>query len=219
MPIIFERAFGGVSSNGQSEPTNPVGLGFRGASPVDQTVNTVAPNVEYAGSGARRPAGFGVIGRGWRPRVEYAGTYDDRWLRSRWPLLPTDFDVRHYQAAPEDQQSRSIHGGEDVHVVNMTPEGTWRFRLPVLDVPMHLLYEGRIATTPLRMDTVVLEPDRYSLTLTMRTAIRTVRSAPLREIVLGHVTRAWIRARDSRRFYINHGGGDGTDLQRACFHP
>src|SRR5207302_3596070 len=49
------------------------------------------PNVEYPKSliswKQPRPAGFGPIARDWVPRVEFAGTYDEKWEQERLPLL------------------------------------------------------------------------------------------------------------------------------------
>ena len=53
--------------------------------------------------GAYRPMALGPVGRGWRPRLSYAGTYDQHWIDEVFPFLPADFDDRYYQAAPEDQ--------------------------------------------------------------------------------------------------------------------
>jgi hypothetical protein len=219
MPLIFERAFGGTDAKGRVERRNPVGVGFNGALSADPSIQTVAPNIEYPKPAERTlPGGFGPVGRGWQPRIDFAGTYDEAWLDNQWPLLPTDFDPRHYQAAPIDQQSRTIRGGETVHVVNMTPSGLWRFKLPTLDVAVWLLYEGQQQVAKLSMDTVLLEPDNYRVTLTSRLSVRTVRnSMPLREVVLGHVTRGWLRARAARKVYIDYSGADGTERGRALF--
>jgi hypothetical protein len=216
MPIIYERAYGGGDPEGRVDQRNPVGVGFRGALSVDPEVKTTVPNIEYAYSGAAQPAGFGIVGRGWKPRIDFAGTYDQHWVDTRWPLLPADFDPRHNQAAPPDQQTRTLRGGEDAEIVNMTLNGRWRFSVPVLDVPVHLMYEDRFERTRLALDTVLIEPDRYSVTLTARMSIPTVRSAaPLLEVVLGHVTRGWIRARTTRKVYIDYSGRDGTDRFRS----
>jgi hypothetical protein len=219
MPIIYERAYGGTDDQGGLDQRNPVGVGYHGARSADPAVQTTLPNVEYPlGAGRTEPAGFGPVGRGWKPRIDFAGTYDAAWLDTQWPLLPVDFDPRHYQAAPLDQQSRTLRGGEDVRVVNMTPDGTWRFRLPKLDVPVRLLYEDRYQAAAMSIDTVLLEPDAKRVTLTSRMRVVTVRnSGVLREVVLGHVTRGWLRARATKKFYIDYSGADGTERHRPTF--
>jgi len=217
MPIIYERAFGGTDVQSKScDPRNPVGVGFRGVGSRDAMIRTEAPNVEYPNALLKRrgdtapPAGFGVVGRGWQPRVRLAGTFDERWLKEQWPLLPLDFDVRHYQAAPVDQQSATLRGGEVARLVNLTPDGEWTFRLPTLDVPVHLFYEDRRHQAALRLDTVLIEPDLRRITLTARAHFVTIRNRGLlRQIVVGHMTAGQIRARATRKRYIGRDESDG----------
>lgn len=225
MPIVYERAFGGPNERGQIDPRNPVGVGLGGVGSSLTAIADRVPNVEYADApvsrfGANRPAAYGSIDRGWAPRIGFAGTYDQAWLESRWPLLPEDFDARHYQAAPLDQQSCTIRGGEPAHIVHMTPGGVWRFRLPTIDVPVHLLHDDRQERTVLRIDTVLIEPDEHRVTLTARVAVKTARTrGALREVVLGHVRPGWLRARAARKRYIDHSGHHGTDPSRPTFSP
>ncbi|MHC4403674.1 MAG: DUF2169 family type VI secretion system accessory protein [Planctomycetota bacterium] len=231
MPIVYERAFGGIDvdpanpEQGKAEPRNRVGVGFRGVLSQNPDVSTEVPNVEYASDrirargDRRKPAGLGVVARNWVPRLGFAGTYDDAWLDQRWPLLPEDFDARHYQAAPDDQQSNTLQGGEEVRLHNLTPDGLWQFRLPVLDVPVHLLYDDRQSRASLRMDTVLIEPDLRRLTLTSRLCVSLPRNRGwLREVVLGHISRGWLRARAVRKEYHDRIGTDGTNPTRRSFH-
>jgi hypothetical protein len=178
-------------------------------------IESDAPNVTYAGVkiglAGTLPAGFGVVGRSWPSRLKFAGTYDEKWLKDQWPLLPADFDPRYNQSAPLDQQSRVIQGGEEVRLVNLTPDGFWTFRLPKLDVPVHLLYADRQVGTAPRLDTVIIEPDQRHLTLSARLAIPVERGRPpLREIVLGHVTKGWLRAQAQRKQYRDPLGTKGN---------
>lgn len=231
MPIVYERAYGGYdpgAANGTQhalEPRNPVGLGFQKLPARDSTIQTEVPNVEYVGQRITSPksrpdpAGLGVIGRGWQPRLGFAGTYDAAWSADQFPLLPLDFDVRHFQTAPADQQSRTLRGGEDVEIHNMTPEGAWRFRLPILDVPVRLLYAERDSTAALRMDTVVIEPDEYRVTILARCKIPVIRKrGPLEEIIVGHVTPAWWHARINRKPYLDFSSRNGGVNPGKDFH-
>jgi hypothetical protein len=212
MPIVYERAFGGTVpvEGGACERRNPVGVGMEGARSADPRVLTEIPNVEYPsalvqGPGDRAaPAGFGPVGRSWTPRVEHAGTYGEAWLRDRFPLLPPDFDPRYYQAAPPDQQSRALVAGSPVEVLGMTPEGVWRFALPAVEVPVTLWYDRPFPVPPLRLDTVLLEPDAYRVTLTLRARFAPARGrAPLREVVLGGLTPGRLRARVTGKTYLD----------------
>jgi hypothetical protein len=200
MPIVYERAYGGTDTRASNPKRhkiyrwNPIGVGYRGIWSQDPSIQTHVPNIEYAGHRPKfmkkGPAGFGVIGRSWSPRLEFAGTYDQQWIDTQWPLFPTDFDVRHYQSAPADQQSKTIRGGEEVRLLNMTPGGEWRFRLPSVKIPVRLLFDDREIETSPRLDTVIIEPDIGRLMLTYRVAMAVERNRPpLREIILDNITR------------------------------
>ncbi|WP_232796079.1 DUF2169 family type VI secretion system accessory protein [Citrobacter rodentium] len=58
-----------------------------------------------------RPAGLGITGRSWQPRLARAGTYDHSWLTQRHPYLPQDFEFSYWNAAPEDQQIAALPPG------------------------------------------------------------------------------------------------------------
>lgn len=104
MPLRWERSFGGPG-----DPDNPAGCGTHSALGVDGRVEPV-PNIEHAHhpivSRDDRPAPAGAfpIPSTWRARTRLLGTFDDAWVRERWPYFPRDFDPRFYQAAPADQQ-------------------------------------------------------------------------------------------------------------------
>jgi hypothetical protein len=221
LPVIFERAFGGADrtspdpSKHAAEQRNLVGVGFRGARSENPEIQTEVPNIERPSarmaskSDRPEPAGFGAVSRGWLPRLRYAGTFDQQWLKDRWPLLPGDFNPMYNQCAPEDQQSRTIVGGEPARLVNMTSDGEWQFRLPRLDIPVLLLYDDRRIEIRPRLDTVLIEPDVRRLTLTSRVAWPTTRNrALLREIVVGTVSRGWIRARMNGKRYVSRAGAE-----------
>jgi len=230
MPIVYERAYGGYDTRAENpaqhklELRNPVGVGFQGVPSKDPAIQTEVPNVEHRGQpitskGPSEPAGLGVIGRGWQPRLGFAGTYDEAWTVEQFPLLPLDFDVRHFQTAPADQQSRTLQGGEDVDIRNMTPEGIWRFKLPVLDVPVLLLYADRKGSAALRIDTVILEPDEYRLTLLARCKIPEIRKrGPLQEVIVGHVSPTWLYARTHGKIYLDHAKRNGRMVGVEDFH-
>ncbi|MER9404138.1 DUF2169 domain-containing protein [Mesorhizobium caraganae] len=224
MPVVYERAYGGTAPDGNVEVRNPVGVGYRNAISADPAVRSEAPNVTYpnepflATTDRPAPAGFGAIGRGWQPRLKYAGTFDANWLASQWPLPPKDYDPRHNMCTPVDQQLPAVSGGENVTVVGMTPSGRWDFRLPVLTVPVRLIYEDRSENEPLRIDTVLIEPDNLRVTLKARIARVTRRNSPaLREVIFGHVTPAFLIARRKGKKYFDPRGGNGTIAGRPTW--
>lgn len=219
MPIIYERAYGGMMEKPEpcGDQRNLVGIGFNGAVSRSSEVCSDYPNVVYPGN-ENVPAGFGVVARGWKPRIDFAGTFDATWLAERAPLLPLDFDPRHYQCAPVDQQLPLIKGGEVVVVRNMTPQGIWAFQTPRMDVPVLLLYQERLTSAELRVDTVLIEPDDHRFTLTARMRIPLLRGpGALREVTLGHMKRTWLRAQETRKIYIDRLGDRGVDPMKPCF--
>jgi hypothetical protein len=233
MPLGWERAYGGTQPKRQAGPggsdveldeRNPFGIGWAGARSSNPEILGELPNLEDPEAPMVRrdspcvPASFGVIGRAWLPRRKLAGTYDLDWQTRRWPLAPRDFDPAFHQSAPADQQLDRCIGGEPIRLVNLTPEGEWLFRIPQLDVPVHLLFEDRLARADLVIDTVEIEPEARRVTLTQRLAIPIVRgSSRLAQIVLGHVKPGWLRARASGKCFLDARGEAGSMPNRAWF--
>lgn len=210
MPLGWERAYGGTRSREQVDERNPVGIGYSGARSVDPNVASELPNIEEPGATLVHPdtrslpSGFGTVARAWLPRRALAGTFSESWKRRRWPLAPRDFDPAFHQSAAPDQQLERYLGGEVVRLINLTPEGEWRLRLPELDVPVHLLWEDRLERAELRVDTVEIEPELRRVVVTGRVAIPIdPRRARLEQIVLGHVTPAWLQGKRTGKCHID----------------
>jgi hypothetical protein len=211
MPIVYERAFGGADLT-HNDPRrhavwrqNPAGIGYRGARSHSDTITTDYPNLEpIKGRLEGPPAGFGIISRGWSPRLEFSGSFDEEWLQEQWPLLPKDFDVRHYQAAPQDQQLVSLNTGDPIRLVNFTPEGTWDFSMPQTSLEAWLIGENGTREIAPRMDTVLIEPDQRRLTMIFRLnlAPHTLKER-IREIVIGPVTSGFLRAKQKGKKYLD----------------
>jgi hypothetical protein len=225
MPVVYERAFGGTTDTGDVYTANPVGVGYKGAMPLDPSIAIQAPNVEYpdrgpaGGGNGLPPAGFGVIARHWSSRVKYAGTYDQDWIDSQWPLPPKDFSPLFNQFAPADQQVESVAGGDTFELVNLTSSGLWRFRLPRLDFPLRLIFENRVEEKEVRIDTVLIDAEERKVTLKARLATTHVRNSPrLREVVVGHLSSAWLSAREKGKVFRSLRDGDGTLRGRPTFH-
>ncbi|GAA0754593.1 DUF2169 domain-containing protein [Ideonella azotifigens] len=183
MPMRYSRAFGGADS-ASSRPDkdwywpNPVGTGF--ATSRANAVGRALPNVEYphamveAWSDRPTPAGFGFIGSHWQARAHFAGTYDEAWERDRQPLLPRDFDPRHWQSAPSDQWSPEfLRGGEEVALLNLTREGVTRFVLPSTRLALRTRFMNgdRIDHPPPSLHTVIIEPDAARVSLVWHSAL------------------------------------------------
>lgn len=216
MPIVYERAFGGMLADGRLDRRNPVGVGYHQALSADPAVRTQAPNITYPGepclspSDRPKPAGFGPLGRGWLPRLPLAGTYDQAWIDTQWPLPPKDFDPLYNLSAPADQHLQQIRGGEQVTIIGMTPNGRWDFRLPRVVAPIQLIYDDRVEQQSFKTDTVIIEPDLWRVTLKARLALVTRRNAPsLLQIAFGHVTPGFVLAARKRKQYIDPRGIGG----------
>lgn len=69
------------------------------------------------------PHGFSPLARWWMPRVAYQGKYDEHWRRTRYPLLPLDFDSRYFQSASADLVATPhLRGDETVTLLGLLPE-------------------------------------------------------------------------------------------------
>ncbi|MGH8497947.1 MAG: DUF2169 family type VI secretion system accessory protein [Methylococcales bacterium] len=183
MPIVYERAFGGADPKSDHpdrdwEWRNPLGTGFVVSG--DHADGLKLPNIEYPNELMRSkkdrpsPAGFGPICSHWQPRVSYAGTYDDHWMKNRQPLLPDDFDERFFQCAPLDQQTPTfLRGGEPCVLYRLTPEGDLRFFLPKLYFGFETrFYDGSREFHKTRnLHTVILEPDFPRVSIVWHSAL------------------------------------------------
>lgn len=183
MPLLYERAFGGVDLRSEHpdrdwEWRNPLGTGF--ALAKGNLPGAKLPNLEFGDRLIRSrddrppPAGFGPLCSHWQPRVSLAGTYDDKWMKTRQPLLPDDFDDRFFQCAPIDQQAPEfLRGGEPVVLYRLTPGGDLRFTLPKI----HLGFETRFHDGSQeihknrKLHTVILEPDFPRVSLVWHSAL------------------------------------------------
>lgn len=183
MAIVYERAYGGTDLASKTpekdwEWRNPAGTGF--ATSGSHADGLALPNIEdpkrLIGSWSDRPApaGFGVIASHWQPRVGFAGTYDDHWMKTRQPLLAEDLDDRYFQSAPADQQAPEfLRGGEPVVLLKLTPGGELRFTLPKLHFGFETrFYDGsRQAHQNRKLHTVILEPDFPRVSLVWHSAL------------------------------------------------
>ncbi len=214
--ISYAQAFGGtrpLKGNPDQQHAyvdNPAGCGWypRGTDTADM-VGMPMPSTEELGKpidsphGDFRPMALGPIGRHWPQRAAFAGTYDEAWLADCFPFLPADFDNRYFQAAPADQQTEHLKGGEEVLLLNLTPQERAGFRIPHMQVPVtFFLRKGGHETVHAVIDTLLIDTDTRQVQLTWRT------SRPLRrnmfeiaQVLVGSMSRAWWRARELGKDY------------------
>ena len=188
MPLVYERAYGGEDRTHPDQrkhtwdERNPVGTGFRVRKDRDSLHRLPLPNLEdpnrliHAWSDRPAPQGFGFIARHWLPRRALAGTYDERWLKERIPLLPEDFDYRFFQGAHPDLVSPTyLRGDESFKIVNASPEGRLQGTLPGLAIGLSVhRRHGDAYETEKRLallDTVVFRPDDSKVNLVWRASV------------------------------------------------
>lgn len=183
MPLVYERAYGGVDAHSATpekdwDGRNPVGTGFAVSGKHAEGLRL--PNVEDPAQPIKSwrdrpgPAGFGVIASHWQPRAGLAGTYDTRWMKTRQPLAPEDLDDRWYQCAPADQQAPQwLRGGEPVAMRNLTPQGLLQFALPRLHLGLETRFHDgdRQVHRSKQLHTVILEPDVPRVSLVWHSAL------------------------------------------------
>lgn len=179
VPLVYEKAFGGrdesVPEAVEIYPPNPAGTGFRkDAKKLD---GVLLPNLEdprhliSRASDRPPPAGFGFFGRGWAPRKDWAGTYDDAWRKDRCPLLPSDFQVRHFNAAhPDLMLPQPLQGGESVVVENAAAAPTLRLMVPLVGLVFLVGLDSEVKTLTPTLDTLVVDTDASRMVLVWRAA-------------------------------------------------
>jgi hypothetical protein len=186
--------------SGQSEtlaeahwPGNPIGTGFAPGWWLNATQarRVSAPQIELAAARisvgdflaasegrlppdlpSQIPAGFGPLNRSWAPRCDLLGTVDDAFINSDAPL-PRDFDFAYWNAAPPDQQTDYLHGGETVELANLTRDGLLTFQLPNDKVFAFIEWsDGDIDTPDLHIDTMLIDTDARKVYLTWRLRVQ-----------------------------------------------
>jgi len=181
MPLVWERAFGGVhplEDRILAEERNPIGVGFAGRRTAEELTGQPVPNLESPGEPLQRqgqsgtPVCFAPAAPHWLPRRAFAGTYDEAWERKRAPYLPADFDPRFLQcAAPELAFDRYLRGGEPIEIHGATPDGSIAFPVPAANLLVEVRVAGSIEQPPVNLETVFLEPDDNRVSLTWRAAL------------------------------------------------
>lgn len=200
MPLVYEKAFGGkYLVDGEIESVderNPVGCGYAGQRSAEKMEAVPLPNLEDPNhliasiSDRPPPAGFGFYAPAWKPRVAFAGTYDAVWQKERAPFLPRDFDRRFLNMAHPDLICRYfLQGGERVTIHGMHPDGVLDFELPRITLKSRIRRSGRDHAADFVLETLLLEPNQYRLSMVWKAAHPCARGAQEIErirVALGH---------------------------------
>lgn len=192
-PISYDVAFGGTEVDAKKPDRmatfleNPVGRGFRKHKidlwglpmPVTEELSDPIrdPKKHY------RPMAFGPLGRNWKPRMDYVGTYDQKWMDEVAPMLPADFNPLHFQAAPPDQRMTYPRGGEPIRLVNLvppdiSPDARAQTSVPTARLAMVFVPKGgEPIWADANLDTILLEPDANRFCCSWRASHATIRDA------------------------------------------
>lgn len=202
VPLTYEHAYGGEHLPDPSDleehlacPTNTIGCGYFPEDAPDGLRRRLEAAGSFPAPRLERPddpiadvhrahalEGFGFVSKHWQPRLALAGTYDDAWLKARWPWLPGDFQFAYWNGAHPDLQVPHLLGGETVTLTNLTP-----FDLPgsrhsdagqtvVVRVPENQVFlrartkGGKRTRIGLPIDTLVIDAARMLAWATYRTA-------------------------------------------------
>ncbi len=172
IPLVAERAFGGPGLD-----ANPAGVGYKGAAGADGVPRL--PNIEdpdrliKAPSDKPQPALIGALSPFWKERWSKIGTYDAKWVKTRWPYFAEDFDWSFFQCAPERQRVDYLVGDEPFELTGMSAShprlsGT----LPGLQARAFMQHTKDAGETfeevLLRLDTAVFDVDNEKLILVWR---------------------------------------------------
>jgi uncharacterized protein YjbI with pentapeptide repeats len=158
MPLRWERAFGGADSS-----KNPYGRGklmLPNLERLDALMQSPDDNPE--------PAVFAPLDASLRRAS--TGTYGARWLETRWPYFPDDFDWAYFNAAPREQQIDYPRGDERYALFGVIAGGgRLQGRMPaVRPRAFAALVDGRFTEIALRIDTVHFDADARQLIVVHR---------------------------------------------------
>lgn len=181
MPLVYERAFGGVDivedQVRSAEARNPVGTGFAGKKSQSEMNGIALPNLECPDQLIQYhddlpvPACFGPIAPHWQPRAASAGTYDELWQTTRAPYLPEDYHPRFMNVAhPDLICANFLKGGEAVKITGMHPLGELNFNLPILKLRNKIHMEDSEISFDFTLETVLLDPNQLQLSMVWRSA-------------------------------------------------
>ena len=139
-------------------------------------------------------AGFGVRPKAHPERRKLVGTIDEAFINGEaW--LPADFDFNIWNAAPPDQQTEFLEGGEMLELTNLcapdAPGATidtqgntlLRLELPSQECFVLVrLQSGGMFTHPMVIDTVIIEPENRRLSLVWRIVLGKDQELPIRKL-------------------------------------
>lgn len=182
IPLFRPFAFGGQAfkdnkpnATAQAYPANPDGMGY--CLQGKEAKEALLPWIESPEQAIQSwqdtpiPVALGHLPPHHSPRRERQGTFDAAWKKSRAPKLPTDFDPRHHNAAPDALQlTRSPRPGHVLSLRNMGAHPVLYFVWPAINLSAHAEGRGgtRIPAQELRWDSLQIEAQTGQAALVWR---------------------------------------------------
>ncbi len=164
MPLTVDHAFGGEGFD-----DNPRGKGFKQII-VDGKKTHPLPNVEYRAdliaspSERPRPATITPYEVTNPARMKRVGTYDQKWLDTRFPYFPEDFDWEFFNVAPADQRILGFFDGTETLRVDGMHMDRERIEVDLPPCVARTFIErkaepGVLVEVPLHIDTLFMFPN------------------------------------------------------------
>lgn len=168
---------------------NPVGIGLNASPghPAPQLELSLDQPYQVGSATNYTPVCLAPVGRAWLPRRTLAGTYDNEWLKTQWPLPPMDFDHGFWNCAPVDQQIDFPGPGAQITLLNLhspnepptdttrwppQADGRWRANLPPNELfALWRLNAGPMIDRPLNLDTLVVDMGTRQIYATYRAVL------------------------------------------------
>ena len=177
MPLAYEYAAGGSDSD------NPVGVDM---GLVDAWGRRDAPSVLRLGAACEEPsdlvmtAGWGPIAPHWPSRARRLRAEDRAWLADpQKSPMPVGFDARYFQSAPHEQWLQGpIRPDERIVLEHLSPAHARLVTNLEGIVPYARIHGAKELRIPLIADTLFIDTDRATVTLTWRGLVMVDERAP-----------------------------------------
>lgn len=162
MPLSPQRTFGGAGY-----ASNAQGTGYQARRRAMAGEAVALPNIEIPEHAVQSieatppTASFGPLALDAKERLQYAGTYDQAWLKSVAPALATDADPRLFLLAPQDQRLSGFLAGNEAYALQNFAADHSRIdgRLPGFRVRCFIGWKDAargVTELPTRIDTLWL---------------------------------------------------------------
>ena len=170
VPIRYERAYGGIVKDSENNMIktnyyNPVGCGIKKI--IDENDIVYSPQINYQNIVfTKTPAGFGFIGKIWKNRLKYIGTYDEKWLKDVYPYNPDNFNYMYYQSAhPELIMNGYIKPETTIELYNLMKNSEIAyFKVPKFELIARLKFHTGEIFQKMDLDTLVIDIDHEDKT-------------------------------------------------------